>query len=95
MLSAETSVGKYPAETVSIMKRICMKAEAKESILHGIRLRKSSDEDPADSFVNTMTRAVCTVAVDINAAAIIVITKQGKLQEVFPSIELKHLFLHL
>ena len=78
MLSAETSVGKYPAEAVSIMKRICMKAEAKESILHGIRLRKSSDENPADSFVNTMTRAVCTVAVDINAAAIIVITKTGK-----------------
>ena len=78
MLSAETSVGEYPAEAVSIMKRICMKAEAKESILHGVRLRKNSNEDPEDSFVNTMTRAVCTVAVDTNAAAIIVITKTGK-----------------
>ena len=78
MLSAETSVGKYPVETVSIMKRICMKAEAKESDIHKTRLRKSRNENPADSFVNTMTRAACTVAVDINAAAIIVITRTGK-----------------
>ncbi len=78
MLSAETSVGKYPVEAVSIMKRICMKAEARESDLHRIRLRKGMNEQTEDMFVNTMTRAVCTVAVDINASAIIVITKTGK-----------------
>ena len=78
MLSAETSVGKFPVEAVSIMKRICMKAEARESDLHKIGLRKSGIDQEGDTFVNTMTRAVCTVAVDINAAAIIVITKTGK-----------------
>ena len=78
MLSAETSVGKYPVETVSIMKRICLKAEAKESDLQATSLRKSRDEDSSDSFVNIMTRAVCNVAVDIKASAIIVITKTGK-----------------
>ncbi len=78
MLSAETSVGTYPVETVSIMKRICMKTEAKESDIHKTRLRKSRNDEEVDSFVNTMTRAVCTVAVDINASAIIVITKTGK-----------------
>ena len=78
MLSAETSVGKYPVETVSIMRRICMKAEARESDIYKTALRKSGNDGEEYSFVNTMTRAVCTVAVDINAAAIIVITKTGK-----------------
>ena len=78
MLSGETSVGSYPVETVSIMKRICRKAEEKGFYINRMRLRRGKDENSGDFIVNNMTRAVCSFAVDIEAAAIIVITKTGK-----------------
>ena len=43
-----------------------------------MRLRRDKDENSGDFLVNNMTRAVCSFAVDIDAAAIIVITKTGK-----------------
>lgn len=78
MLSGETSVGSYPVETVSMMKRICGKAEKKGFYINRMRLRRDKDENSGDFLVNNMTRAVCSFAVDIDAAAIIVITKTGK-----------------
>ena len=78
MLSGETSVGNYPVETVSMMKRICGKAEKKGFYINRMRLRRNKDENSSDFLVNNMTRAVCSFAVDIDSAAIIVITKTGK-----------------
>ena len=78
MLSAETSVGKYPLETVSIMKRICLKAEEKGIYSNRIRLKRKHEDSSRDFLVKNMTRAVCSFAADIDAAAIIVITKTGK-----------------
>ncbi len=78
MLSGETSVGNYPVETVSMMKRICGKAEKKGFYTNRMRLRRNKDENSSDFLVNNMTRAVCSFAVDIDSAAIIVITKTGK-----------------
>ncbi len=78
MLSAETSVGKYPVETVSIMKRICLKAEERGIYSNRIRLKQKHEDSSKDFLVKNMTRAVCSFAADIDAAAIIVVTKSGK-----------------
>ena len=78
MLSAETSVGKYPVETVAIMNRICMKAEERGINSNKIMLSKKSEDSSRDFLVKNMTRAVCSFAADIDAAAIIVLTKSGK-----------------
>lgn len=74
MLSAETAVGKYPVETVSIMNRICERTEADE---HYRRVMDSdhpeTEEDPSDAI----TVAATYVAEDIEAACIVNYTTSG------------------
>lgn len=74
MLSAETAVGQYPVEAVSIMSRICERTEADE---HYRRIMDAdhpeTEEDPSDAI----TVAATYVAEDINAAAIVNYTTTG------------------
>jgi pyruvate kinase len=76
MLSAETSVGKYPTETVKIMNDIVKNAESylippNES---EIVIPKNVEENLFDS----MGRAVNSISKQINAAAIVVFTFKGR-----------------
>lgn len=74
MLSAETAVGNYPIEAVSIMNRIC---ESTESDSNYRRIMNSdhpeTEADPSDAI----TVAATHVASDIEAAAIVNYTTSG------------------
>jgi len=77
MLSGETAVGKYPVESVDCMHRIAMEAEeclhrSEVSVkLKSLAVRPSDLEDP-------ITLAACTLAREIDAAAIVAPTVTGR-----------------
>jgi pyruvate kinase len=74
MLSGETSVGKYPLETVQIMDRIIRRAEAEytgESVLG--RLPRV-----VESRIDALGRAACVLADQMHAAAIVAVTHSGQ-----------------
>jgi len=75
MLSAETSVGKYPLESVSIMNTIVIKAEERPDPRKHIHLRRKKG---FLSHADHICRAACIIAEDASASAIIVITKTGR-----------------
>ena len=72
MLSGETAAGRYPVEAVTTMAKIAEQAEEdmprKEMIWH---------EMDAMDVTNAVGHAACTLAKDINAGAIMAITKTG------------------
>lgn len=75
MLSGETAAGRYPVEAVSAMAKIAKQAEddqpkvpVRNMIWH---------EMNATDTTNAVGHAACTLAKDINAAALMAITKTG------------------
>jgi pyruvate kinase len=74
MLSAETSVGKYPVAAVQTMDSIIRRAEAE----HDDHLdMKSPIDDPEEKVFDAVARAACVLAREINAAAIVPLTHSG------------------
>lgn len=74
MLSAETAVGQYPIESVSMMNRICESTEA------DVNFRRIMDSDhpvTEDDSSDAITVAATYVAEDIGAAAIVNYTTSG------------------
>ncbi|MDH4139594.1 MAG: pyruvate kinase [Coriobacteriia bacterium] len=72
MLSAETAIGRYPAEAVATMALIVRRAEASlEPVAH--------DRVPAtdSSVTHAVSAAVCELAEDLRAAAILTATQSG------------------
>jgi pyruvate kinase len=72
MLSNETAVGKYPVEAVATMARVALRTE-QESF-------KSNAEDTVGSprsIPNAISQAVGRIAAQLNAAAIMTLTKTG------------------
>ncbi len=76
MLSGETAMGKYPVQAVEVMARIAMQAERDAFEMNAYR-SIGHDMDVAD-HTNAICDAACTTAKDIEAAAIIAVTKNGK-----------------
>lgn len=74
MLSGETAAGKYPVETLEIMVKIAEKAE--KSIDYWKRFSNRHVE-MVPSVTNAISHATCTTAQDLQAAAIITVTKTG------------------
>lgn len=74
MLSAETAVGQYPVDAVSIMNRICERTEADPN--YKIIMESDHPETQNDSS-DAITVAATYVAEDIQAAAIINYTTSG------------------
>ena len=75
MLSGETAVGLHPAHVVSVMAKIAEQAEAdafEMQTYNGIKY----DMDNTD-ITNAICDAACTTARDVNANAIIAVTKSG------------------
>ena len=74
MLSAETAVGKHPVAAVSIMGRICEKAEA-ELLRDGLALRRHAvtKQEVSDVVAHSAARG----AEELGAAAIVVLTHHG------------------
>jgi len=75
MLSGETAVGRYPVETVSMMRRIASSAE--EELFCGQHLRIASDHDAPLSFSDALSRAAAHVAEELDTVAIVAFTQSG------------------
>lgn len=74
MLSAETSIGSYPVQAVEMMSRIAAKTEQAIDYGHILEERgKWRHRGPADAI----GYAACKIAADINARAIITLTRSG------------------
>ena len=75
MLSGETAMGAYPAEAVAAMAKIANQAEQDDPrFLPGANVWYEMD---AQDTTNAVGHAACTLARDINAKAIMSITKSG------------------
>lgn len=75
MLSGETAAGDYPVESVRTMALIAQRAE--NDIDYGKRFR-SRDNIELPNVTNAISHATVTTALDLNAAAILTVTKTGQ-----------------
>jgi len=72
MLSNETAVGKYPVEAVATMARIAARIEQ-----DGVTRNISKVEDTGRSIPNAISQAVGQISQQLNAAAIMTLSKTG------------------
>jgi pyruvate kinase len=75
MLSGETAMGDHPDLVVRSMAKIALQAE-RDAFEMGI-YDNSSYVNDAEDTTNAICDAACTTAKDVNASAIIAITKSG------------------
>lgn len=75
MLSGETASGQYPIEALKTMVRIAIRTEA--DIDYNARFKRRNIMDNPD-ITSAVSHATCTTAVDLNASAIITVTKSGR-----------------
>ena len=73
MLSDETANGKYPAESVQVMKRVILYTEANSPV----KAKFDSDELYAQTRQNAIADAIIKLAHDVGARAIVAETKSG------------------
>jgi pyruvate kinase len=74
MLSAETSIGKFPVEAVAVMDRIIRRAE----VAHKDRLDIIQKPDSLqDNVFDAVARSACLLAKQVRAKAIVPITHSG------------------
>ncbi|WP_033067274.1 pyruvate kinase [Thalassospira australica] len=74
MLSAESAVGKYPLETVSIMNRILVRVEQDELYY---RMRDANRPDPEHNAPDAISAAARQVAATIGSKAVVNYTTSG------------------
>jgi len=74
MLSGETAVGKYPVEAIKTMARI---AEQVEGALFGDNISENRNLKSQRTVTDAISRAVCSTARTLDAAAIITSTQTG------------------
>ncbi len=75
MLSGETAAGQYPVEVVRTMDLIAATTEKNIDYKHAFDTRKESDDT---SIAEGIAHATVTTAHDLNAKAIITVTKRGR-----------------
>lgn len=76
MLSAETSIGKYPIEAVRIMNNILHKTEAVRNFR--CNAQYSVPENLADNLFDSVGLAVANIAEQVKASCIVVFTNHGR-----------------
>ena len=74
MLSGETAAGAYPVEAVKTMVRIAERTE--QDVDYRKRFYQSARETDTD-ITTAICHASCTTALDLNAKAIVTVTKSG------------------
>lgn len=79
MLSGETAAGAYPVQAVLTMARICVRTEHDISYKDRLKDRGVSavEAKEEDGVALSIAHTACTLASDIDAAAIINVTKSG------------------
>jgi len=75
MLSGETANGKYPVEAVKTMARIAERTE--NDINYKKRFFIDNMEQDAHDITDSISHATCLIAYNLNAKAIITVTKSG------------------
>ena len=75
MLSAETSVGKYPAQAVKLMNEIILNAERAYEFEREINFAKPEFID--ENLFDSMNKGICSISKQINAKAIVAFTAKG------------------
>ena len=76
MLSGETAAGKYPVKAVETMARIALRTE--QDIDYKTRFFTESQRNRgAENTPDAVSHAACTVSYDLNAAALLALTKTG------------------
>lgn len=75
MLSGETAAGAYPVEAVQTMVRIALKTEAD---IDYVKRFNEKGGDIASNVTSAISHATCSTAHDLNAAAIVTVTKSGR-----------------
>ncbi len=73
MLSGETAMGAYPVEAVQTMVKIALRAEADMTYIRGFTRMNATSTD----VTNAISHATVTSAHDLNASAIITVSKSG------------------
>jgi pyruvate kinase len=86
MLSAESAVGKYPVQAVEMMDTIARETEAYLWQTGGFRaLRQSLDSAAPLPAEDALAKAMAQLSRDIQARAIVVISKSGRTAQVMSS----------
>lgn len=75
MLSGETAAGAYPVEAVKTMVRI---AERTEQDVDYCKLFFQNEKNTHPDVTDAICHATCTTALDLNAKAIVTVTKSGR-----------------
>lgn len=75
MLSGETAAGQHPIEALKMMVRIAQRTE--DDINYKHRFENRHDKTNSD-ITAAISHATCTTAYDINAEAIVTVTKSGR-----------------
>jgi len=75
MLSGETAAGKYPVEAVETMNRIAVRTEQDINYISRLKARDVL-ENP--SITDAISHSACMMADDLNASAIVTVTKSGR-----------------
>ena len=75
MLSGETAAGAYPVESVQTMVKIALKTEAD---IDYVKRFKEKGNAGNVNVTTAISHATCTTAHDLNAAAIVTVTKSGR-----------------
>ena len=75
MLSGETAAGAYPVEAVRTMARIAERTEKDIDYSREFKPRRLAERPDVTSAIS---HATCTTAMDLNAAAIVAVTKSGR-----------------
>ena len=73
MLSGETAIGKYPTETVAMMRSILQEVELTDPHLD----QMDSWHDSQGNFTHALSESACILAKETNAKAILVFTMSG------------------
>ena len=72
MLSGETAAGQYPIEALKTMVRIAVRTECDINYLQRFKDRKNMS---SPDVTNAISHATCTMAGDLNAAAILAVSR--------------------
>lgn len=75
MLSAETSVGKYPAQAVKLMEEIILNAEKAYEFEKEINFSRPEYID--ENLFDSMNKGICSISKQINAKVIVGFTEKG------------------
>ena len=74
MLSGETAAGKYPVEALKTMVKIAVRTEADIDFNQQFSVRTKGD---TTNVTTAISHATCMTAIDLNAKAIIAVTRSG------------------